>query len=126
MGDRVGFVADMPLLDAARSNRLLVMQRIRDARWADLPKFRNLSIDEAFHAGESVSDVHGEADFGRQGLERQAYEVLSLSNELLRYGSTGDLHTYHRRLCAWALRFRVGGTETFVVAANNFGRLRRL
>lgn len=126
MVDGVGFVADAPLLEAARSNRMLALQRIRDARWAALPKFRDVSVGGAFHAGESVSDVHGDADFDRQGPERQAYEILSLRNELLPYASTGALHVFHRRLYAWALRFRVGSTETFVVAANNFGRLRRL
>eukprot|EP00170_Pyropia_yezoensis_P000116 contig_992_g117 len=126
MFDGVGFVADPPLMEAARTNRSLALQRIRDARWASLPNFRDASIDGRFYEGESVSDVHGHADFGRQGPERQAYEVLSLSNELLRYGAAGGLHPYHRRLYAWALAFRVGQVETFVVAANNFGRLRRL
>lgn len=126
MVDGVGFVADPPLMEAARTNRVLALQRIRDARWAPLPNFRDASIDGRFYEGESVSDVHGHADFGRQGPERQSYEVLSFCNELLRYGAGGGLHPYHRCLYAWALAFRVGQIETFLVAANIFGRLRRL
>eukprot|EP00170_Pyropia_yezoensis_P000481 contig_2495_g482 len=126
MDDGVVYVDDAPLVAAARMNRLLALKRIRDARWADLEPFQDATFGAAFYAGESVKDVQGDPDFGRQGPARQAYEVLEFRNELLGYGASGDLHPFHHRLYAWALCFRVGNTETFVVAANNFGRLRRL
>lgn len=126
MDEGVGDVDDAPLVAAARTNRLLALKRIRDAHWADLEPFQDATLSGAFYAGESVEEVHGDPDFGRQGPARQAYEVLAVCNELLRYGAGGDLHPFHRRLYAWALCFRVGNTEKFVVAANNFGLLRRL
>lgn len=124
--DGVGMVADEPMLAAARTNRTLALNRISDARWGRLANFRDVTMTKSFHAGDTVAEVHGDASFGRQGPERQANEVLSLCNEMLRYGADGELHRFHRLLYAWALSFPVGTTQTFVVAANNFGRLRRL
>lgn len=103
---------------------MLALTRVREARWPGLTPFEEVAEVGGFHDGEVVGEVHGDADFGRQGAERQTYEVLSFCDEVLRYGP--ELHRYHRRLYAWALCFPVGRTETFVVAANNFGRIRRL
>lgn len=107
MDEGVGYVDDAPLVAAARTNRLLALKRIRDARWADLEPFQDASSGGASYAGESVKDVHGGPDFGRQGPARQAYEVLAFCNELLRYGAGCDVHSLHRRLYARALCFRV-------------------
>lgn len=122
--DGVWYTSDALLVEAAQANRVLALTRVREARWPGLTPFEDVAEVGGFHDGEVVGEVHGDANFGRQGAERQTYEVLSFCNEVLRYGP--DLHRYHRRLYAWALCFSVGRTETFVVAANNFGRLRRL
>lgn len=124
MEDGVGYVNDVTLINAARANCLLALDRISGARWPGLPTFKDVTVDGAFCAGEPVAAVHGDASYGRQGAERQAYEVLALCNELLRFG--GMVHPYHRRVYARTALFPVVRIETFAVAANNFGRLRRL
>ncbi|GAB0494442.1 hypothetical protein MMPV_005735 [Pyropia vietnamensis] len=122
----VGFVADEPLIEAARHNRRVAIRRAIEASWPAIPSFRDVMQmpDGTNLDGTPVAAVHGDADFGNQGAQRQTYEVLSFCNELLRYEL--PLHPYHRRLYAWALAFPVGGLDTFVVASNNFGRLRRV
>lgn len=124
MKDGAGYVNYVTMINAARANRLLALQRISGARWSGLPTFHDVTENGAFCAGRSVAAMHGDASYGRQGAESQACEVLALCNDLLRLG--GVLHPYRRRVYAWAALFSVVRIETFVVAANNFGRLRRL
>ncbi|GAB0497117.1 hypothetical protein MMPV_008440 [Pyropia vietnamensis] len=122
----LGFVADEQLIEAACYNRRVARRRMVEAGWPPIPSFSDVveMPEGTDYAGSPVASVHGDADFGRQGAQRQAYEVLAYCNELLRYKP--PLHPYHGRLYAWALEFPVGGIDTFVVAANNFGRLRRV
>ncbi|GAB0495572.1 hypothetical protein MMPV_006874 [Pyropia vietnamensis] len=113
----VGFVADEPLIEAARYNRRVAIRRAIEASWPAIPSFRDVMQmpDGTNLDGTPVAAVHGDADFGNQGAQRQTYEVLSFCSELLRYEL--PLHPYHRRLYAWAPRFP---------PSNNFGRLRRV
>lgn len=87
MDDGVGYLADAPLIVAARTNRQFALKRIRDARWSDLSPFQGSTLCGAFYAGESVKDLHCDPDFGRQGPACQAYEVFSSCDELLCYGA---------------------------------------
>lgn len=75
--DNVGTVADEPILVAARANRVLALCRIRDALWSSSAGFQDVTVTEALQACDSVSEVHGDASFGTQGPQRQAYKVLS-------------------------------------------------
>lgn len=100
MEEGFGYVDDAPLVAAVCTNRLFVLKRTCDARWAAVEPFQDATLGGAFCAGESVMDVHGDSGFGRQGPARQAYEVLAFCNELLRYGAGCDLHPFHRRLYA--------------------------
>lgn len=104
----------------------MALNRIRIALQASLASFTYVKVTEELHAGDSGAEVHGDARLGRQGPQRQAYEVLSVCNELLCYVIDSQMHRFHRRLYAWVLSFPVGIAPTFAVAAISFGRLRRL
>lgn len=70
MDEGVGKGTDKPMSVAARANRVLALNRIRDARWPSLAFFRDVIVTEAFHAGDFVSEVHGDAGFGKPGPQR--------------------------------------------------------
>lgn len=126
MAKGIGFVSDAEPMDAARYNRRVAMRRIVQANWPMIVSFQDVCelAGDVSCVGQAVASVHGDAGFDGQGAQRQAYDVLAFCNELLRYDH--PLHLYHHRLYAWALELSIGTTETFVVAANNIGRLRRL
>jgi len=117
-------VEDEVFLDAAITNRRVAMMRIDQGRWGNLPGFGDILQTAANdHVDYRLPEVHGDANFISQGEPRLAYEVLAFANEVIRFGV--PLHAFHRRLYAWALLFPVPNCESFEVAANNLGRLRR-
>lgn len=123
--DGIPSFTDEILVDAAKANRRRAHTRVLHARWALAPGFIDvLGADESEYAGRLVSEVHGDANFGNQGVPRRTYEVLAFCNEILRYGV--PLHAYHHQLYAWAVLFPVYPHDTFEVAANNFCRLCRV
>ncbi|GAB0495573.1 hypothetical protein MMPV_006875 [Pyropia vietnamensis] len=72
----VGFVADEPLIEAARYNRRVAIRRAIEASWPAIPSFRDVMQmpDGTNLDGTPVAAVHGDADFGNQGAQRQTYE----------------------------------------------------
>jgi len=123
--DGVPVMGDDVLMDAETNNSRVASVRIEQGHWGVPPGFVDILNgvpDEHFDA--VVAKVHGNANYGNQGKPRQAYEVLAYANELVRYGQ--PFHDFHTRLSAWALLFRVHQMGTFQVAANNFGRPRRV
>jgi len=118
-------MSDDVLIDAATNNRRVALVRIEQGHWGVPPGFVDiLNGVPDDHVDAVVAEVHGNANYGNQGEVRQAYEVLAYANELVRYGR--PFHDFHTRLYAWALRFPVRHMGNFEIAANNFGRLRRV
>jgi len=117
-------MSDDVLMDAATNNRRVALVRIEQGHWGVPPGFVDiLNGVPDDHVDAVVAEVHGNANYGKQGEAMQAYEVLAYANELVRYGR--PFHDFHTRRYAWALLFPVHQMGTFEVAANNFGRLRR-
>jgi len=117
-------MSDEVLMDAATNNRHVALVRIEQRHWGVPPGFFDiLNGVPDDHVDAVVAEVHANANYGNQGVARQAYEVLAYANELVRYGR--PFHDFHTRLYAWSLLFPVHQMGTFEVAAKNFGRLRR-
>jgi len=123
--DGVPVMSEDALMDAATKHRRVALVRIEQGHWGTQLGFINV-LNEVpdVHVDAVVAEVHGNANYGNQGVARQAYKVLAYANELVRYG--WSFHDFHTRRYAWALLFPVHQMGTFEVAANNFGRLRRV
>lgn len=94
-------VSDGALMSAATINRRRIRLRINQAHWSEMPDFKDIQSGIfSDQVGECVVDVHGDPDFGGQGLPRLTYEVMVCYNEFLRYGD--PLHPYMRFLYIWA------------------------
>lgn len=120
----VPVVADAALTEAAEINSRLERTRIEQSRWAFLPSFVNILLGErSENIGAEVASVHGDPNYGSSGPQRHTNEVMAYDNEILCY--VMQLHPLIHLLYAWAMMFQVQSCETFEVAANNFGRLRR-
>jgi len=111
-------------MNAATNNRRVALVRIEQGHWGTLPGFIDILNDVPDDRVDAVvAEVHGDANHGKQGEARQAYEGLAYGNELLRFGR--QFHDFHTRLDAWAILFPVHQMGTLEVAANNFGRSHR-
>jgi len=125
VADGVPVIADQGLYDICIRNRARAHTRRLPARYEALPGFVDVLAEpgEPSHAGDRVSEVHGDPFFGNQGPQRRKYEVMSFCNEVIRYQVL--LHPFHRLVHTNALLSPVRGTETFEAAANSFCRLFR-
>jgi len=123
--DGVPVIADQGLYDLCIRNRARAHTRRLHARYEALPGFVDVLAEygSPSHAGDRVTEVQGDPFFKNQGPQRRIYEVMSFSNEAIRYQV--PLHPFHLFMNTNALLFPVKGTETFEAAANSFCRLLR-
>ena len=122
--DGIPVMSDDVLMDAATNNRRVALVLIEIGHRGTPPGFIDIVMgvpDDLVDA--IVAEVHGNANYDKQGHARQAYEALAYASQSVRYGR--PFHELHTRLYDWALLFPVLQMGTFEVAANNFGRLRR-
>ncbi|GAB0498614.1 hypothetical protein MMPV_009960 [Pyropia vietnamensis] len=110
----------------AHDNRMIAYQRIEDRGWHVPPGFNDVLGGSARNpVGRTLESVHGAADHGLPGIERETMQGLALCNELLLYEtsqSTPRFLLYLAGLCT--VHPAKADGRAFTQAAIIFGRIR--
>ncbi|GAB0497130.1 hypothetical protein MMPV_008453 [Pyropia vietnamensis] len=110
----------------AHDNRMIAYQRIEDRGWHVPPGFNDVLGGSVRNpVGRTLESVHGAADHGLPGIERETMQGLALCNELLLYEtsqSTPRFLLYLAGLCT--VHPAKADGRAFTQAAIIFGRIR--